>query len=78
MKTITPKTLIRKVQKEINIIQKLAPKTFKEKIDRARAVGYLVSVCSQVIEKHQNEKRLDELEEALKELLETHERRMLA
>jgi peptidoglycan hydrolase CwlO-like protein len=78
IKTITPKTLIRKVQKEINIIQKLEPISFNEKIDRARAVGYLVSVCSQVIEKHENEKRLDELEDTLKELAETQERRLTA
>lgn len=78
IKTITPKTLIRKVQKEINIIQKLEPISFKEKIDRARAVGYLVSVCSQVIEKHENEKRLDELEDTLKELQEQRDRRLSA
>jgi len=78
MITISPKTLIRKVQKEINLIQKLEPISFKEKIDRARAVGYLASVCSQIIEKHENERRLDELEATLKELLEQQERRLTA
>jgi hypothetical protein len=38
----------------------------------------LVSVCSQVIEKHENERRLDELEDALKELFEQQERRLSA
>lgn len=34
MITITARTLIRKVQSEIVAVQKLEPRTFKEKIDR--------------------------------------------
>lgn len=78
MRTITPKTLIRKVQKAINEIQRIEPESFKERIDKARTIGYLVSVCSQVIEKHENERRLDELEETLKELQEQRDRRLSA
>lgn len=78
MKRITSKTLMRKLQKSINDIQKIEAETFKEKIDKARTIGYLCSVCSQVIEKHENEKRIDELEETLNVLLEQEERKLTA
>ena len=61
MITITAKTLIRKVQTEINEVQRLEPRTFKEKIDKARTVGYLASVAGQLLEKHEYREKLEEL-----------------
>lgn len=61
MITITARTLIRKVQSEIVAVQKLEPRTFKEKIDKARTVGYLASVAGQLLEKHEYDEKLEEL-----------------
>jgi len=61
MITITAKTLVRKVQTEINEVQRLEPRTFKEKIDKARTVGYLASVAGQLLEKHEYNEKLEEL-----------------
>ena len=61
MITITAATLIRKVQSEIVAVQKLEPRTFKEKIDKARTVGYLASVAGQLLEKHEYSEKLEEL-----------------
>ena len=61
MITITAKTLVRKVQAEINEVQRLEPRTFKEKIDKARTVGYLASVAGQLLEKHEYNEKLEEL-----------------
>ena len=61
MITITAKTLVRKVQTEINEVQRLEPRTFKEKIDKARTVGYLASVAGQLLEKHDYSEKLEEL-----------------
>lgn len=61
MITITAATLIRKVQSEIVAVQKLEPRTFKEKIDKARTVGYLASVAGQLLEKHDYREKLEEL-----------------
>lgn len=61
MITITARTLIRKVQSEIVAVQKLEPRTFKEKIDKARTVGYLASVAGQLLEKHEYNEKLEEL-----------------
>ena len=61
MITITAATLIRKVQSEIVAVQKLEPRTFKEKIDKARTVGYLASVAGQLLEKHEYNEKLEEL-----------------
>ena len=61
MITITARTLIRKVQSEIVAVQKLEPRTFREKIDKARTVGYLASVAGQLLEKHEYNEKLEEL-----------------
>ena len=61
MITISARTLIRKVQSEIVAVQKLEPRTFKEKIDKARTVGYLASVAGQLLEKHDYSEKLEEL-----------------
>ena len=61
MITISARSLIRKVQSEIVAVQKLEPRTFKEKIDKARTVGYLASVAGQLLEKHDYSEKLEEL-----------------
>jgi len=49
-------------------------KLFKLYLEKARVMGYLASVASQLIEKHDLEKRLEKLEE----LFERYEREMVA
>ena len=71
MKDLTVKALLRKVQNEINFIRKLDPKTmdktlYKLYLEKARVLGYLASVASQLIEKHDLEKRIEAFEDALK------------
>jgi len=75
---LTVDTLLRRVQHEINFIRKLDPsemneKLFKLYLEKARVMGYLASVASQLIEKHDLEKRLEKLEE----LFERYEREMV-
>jgi hypothetical protein len=43
------------------------PKTFKLYLEKARVMGYLASVMSQIIEKHDLEKRIERLESILEE-----------
>jgi hypothetical protein len=67
---MTIESLIRKIQSEINKIWKLDPDkvdtiTYKQYLDKARVMGYLCSVGSQLLEKHDLEKRLEKLEEDL-------------
>lgn len=65
MREMTSKYLKNTMQDSIAKVKKLEPKTFSEKIQVAKTIGYLVSVASQVIEKHELEKRLNELEKTI-------------
>jgi len=72
-KGLTVETLLRRIQSALNEIRRTDPATtdekeFKRRIDRARTIAYLASVASQLIEKHELAKRLDELEEKLTQL----------
>jgi hypothetical protein len=72
MRKISTETLLRRVQHELNVIRKLNPKevdpkTFKLYLEKARVMGYLASVMSQIIEKHDLEKRIEKLESILEE-----------
>jgi len=69
-KKMSVDTLLRRLQHEINTIRKLKPedmdqKIFKLYLEKARVMGYLASVMSQIIEKHELEKRLEKLEEII-------------
>ncbi len=71
-KMMSMETLLRRVQHEINIIRKLDPNTmdhgiFKLYLEKARVMGYLASVISQIIEKHELEKRLEHLEQLIED-----------
>ena len=73
MKDLTMRTLLRKIQREINTIQKLDTETHDSKemkmlIDKARTLGYLISVASQILEKHELEKRIEHIEKAIEEM----------
>ena len=72
MRKISTETLLRRVQHELNVIRKLNPeevdpKIFKLYLEKARVMGYLASVLSQIIEKHDLEKRIERLEAILEE-----------
>ncbi|MCD6551375.1 hypothetical protein [Thermotoga sp.] len=72
MRKISTETLLRRVQHELNVIRKLNPeevdpKIFKLYLEKARVMGYLASVLSQIIEKHDLEKRIERLETILEE-----------
>ncbi len=65
-------TLIRKATVALRAIEKLDPVTadsevFKREIEKARAIAYLVKTVSEIIEKHELEKRIEALEAILKE-----------
>ena len=54
MRKISTETLLRRVQHELNVIRKLNPKeadpkTFKLYLEKARVMGYLASVMSQIL-----------------------------
>ena len=70
MKPISHKTILRRVQDEMAIIRKLDPETTEPDLyeryhKRARTIGYLATVASQVIKQHEIERRLDEIEKRL-------------
>jgi DNA-binding winged helix-turn-helix (wHTH) protein len=78
MKMITIGGLVRKIQKQIVEIQKLDPKKMDPKLfklytEKARVLSYLCATAGQLIEKHELEKRLDEVEEELDKLKENSE-----
>lgn len=62
MREMKAKTLKNVMQQTIQRTKKLEPKNFAEEIQLSKAIGYLVSVASQVIQRHELEQRLDELE----------------
>lgn len=65
MTEMSTKTLKRTLQKGLIDVKALEPKSFAEKIQKAKTIGYLVSVAATVIQKNELEKRLDELEKQL-------------
>jgi len=67
MREMTAKTVKKTLQQAINAVKKLETSSFKEEVDKYRLIGYLSSVSSQVIDKHDTEKRLDEIEKILSE-----------
>lgn len=75
MRKLTFRGLLRRIQEQLIELRKLDVREEKEiarlKIEKARAIGYLVSTASQVMEKHEVLKRIEELERRLEELEET-------
>lgn len=72
MRAISTETLLRRVQHELSFIRKLNPnevdeKIFKLYLEKARVMGYLASVISQILEKHELEKRIERLEQVIEE-----------
>lgn len=65
MREMKAKTLKNVMQQTIQRTKKLEPKNFAEEIQLSKAIGYLVSVASQVIQRHELEQRLDELEKRI-------------
>jgi len=72
-KPITIDSLMSKLQSEISRISKMKPEEidpglFKLSLDKARTIAYLSQVASSIIEKHELEKRLEEIERKLEAL----------
>lgn len=64
-------TLVRKATAALHRVEKLDPvstdsEVFKREIEKARAIAYLVKTVSEIIEKHELEKRIEALEAILK------------
>ena len=73
MKPMTINNLMSRLQSEINRISKMNPEEidpglFKLYLDKARTLAYLSQVASSIIEKHEYEKRLEDLERKLEAL----------
>ena len=73
MKPMTINNLMSRLQSEINRISKMNPEEidpglFKLHLDKARTLAYLSQVASSIIEKHEYEKRLEDLERKLEAL----------
>lgn len=69
-KPMTINALMRKLQSELNRIsqmkpEEIEPRLFKAILDKARTIAYLSQVSSSIIEKHELEKRLEEIERKL-------------
>ncbi len=69
-KAMTINALMRKLQSELNRISQMKPEEiepalFKANLDKARTIAYLSQVTSSIIEKHELEKRLEEIEKKL-------------
>lgn len=70
---MTIDSLLAKLQTEISRISKMKPEEidpglFKLYLDKARTIAYLSQVASSIIEKHELEKRLEEIERKLEAL----------
>lgn len=64
---ISSRTLIRRLMAEVSKVRKIKSDDPKMICTRARTIGYLISVASQVLEKHEYEERLDNLEKIVEE-----------
>lgn len=64
---VSEKTLLRRLMAEMNKVRKIESDNPKEVFSRARVIGYLTSVASQVLEKHELEQRIERLEALMKE-----------
>ncbi len=67
---MTISSLLAKLQTQITEISRLKPEEiepalFKATLDKARTLAYLSQVASSIIEKHELEKRLEEIERKL-------------
>ena len=65
-------TLVKKSCAALHRVELLDPRecdreVFKMEIEKARAIAYLVKTVSEIIEKHELEKRIEALEAILKE-----------
>lgn len=70
---MTIDNLMSRLQSEITRISKMKPEEidpglFKLYLDKARTIAYLSQVASSIIEKHELEKRLEEIERKLEAL----------
>jgi hypothetical protein len=64
---VSSKTLLRRLMAEVNKVRKIESDDPKVICTRARTIGYLMSVASQVLEKHELEQRIEKLEAFMKE-----------
>jgi len=48
--------------------EEIEPRLFKSHLDKARTLAYLSQVASSIIERHELEKRLEEIERKLEEV----------
>ena len=64
---VSEKTLLRRLMAEMNKVRKVESDDPKEIFARARVIGYLTSVASQVLEKHELEQRIERLEALMRE-----------
>lgn len=79
---ISTNTLLRKITKQIKEVEALDPEEFdkdkyKMMIDKARIIGYLSSIASQIIDKYELENRLEIMEVKMKEMEEIEAERRL-
>ena len=58
----------RTMQEQITELKKLDAGTFSETVQKAKTLGYLVSITSQVIQRNELEQRLDQLEKQLADI----------
>jgi len=70
---MTIDSLLARLQTEITRIARLDPteadpEVYRRTIEKARALAYLSQVASSIIEKHEFEKRLEEIERKLEAL----------
>lgn len=64
---VSSKTLLRRVMAEVNLLRKIDSDDPKIMCNRARTIGYLISTASQILEKHELEKRIERLEALVEE-----------
>ncbi len=64
---VSAKTLLRRVMAELNKVRRIETDDPKEAFAKARTIGYLASVASQILTQHELEKRIERLEDLMKE-----------
>ncbi len=64
---VSAQTLLRRVITELNRVRKIETDDPKDSFARAKTIGYLTSVASQILAQHEMEKRIERLENLMKE-----------
>lgn len=73
MRKLTPEAMLRHLQREINELRKtnveeIDSKIFQRKIEKAKAIGYLVSIAIRVYENHDLEREIEKLKALVEEM----------